>query len=241
MGHKRVEVLYGVDATKTGWVVARASPDLREIGIYLVPELEPLFWRVIRDEGLLAIDIPIGLPDPTPRACDRAARRALGRPRGSSVFPAPMRSTVQATSYAEACELNEQSSGRNISRQTFNLLPKIREVDSHIWVDRQDRIFEAHPEVSFMLMAGSGRGLATKKKTSAGKQQRLELLRTALSDVDLDTVLAGLPNRIAPLDDRLDALACLVTANRIHLGTALRLPANTVEFDQRSLRMEIFG
>lgn len=241
MSRDRVEMLYGVDATKSGWVVARATPDLSEIGLYLVPELEPLFWRVIRDEGLLAIDIPIGLPESGPRTCDRAARRALGQPRGSSVFPAPMRSTLKATSYTEACDLSQEASGRKLSRQTWNLLPKIREVDSRIWVERQERIFEAHPEISFMCLAGSDRGLSSNKKRPEGKHKRHELLGTAFPDVDLDTVLASLPNRLAALDDRLDALACLFTASRIHHGTALRFPGASVEFDSRSLRMEIYG
>jgi predicted RNase H-like nuclease len=234
-------MLYGVDAARNGWVVARSSPDLRDVSIYLIPELEPLFWRVIRDRGLLAIDIPIGLPRSSPRACDIEARRLLGRPRGSSVFPAPMRETLHAESYPEACRLNEAASGRKISQQTYRLLPRLREVDSLMWVDRQERIFEAHPELSFMLIAEDTRGLASKKKRSAGKLQRLELIERALPDVNLDAVLEMLPNRIASLDDRLDALACLITASRIHQGKALRVPENEVEFDDRSLRMEIFA
>ena len=241
MKRGRVEMLYGVDATKNGWVVARATPDLSEIGLFLVPELEPLFWRVIRDDGLLAIDIPIGLPDAQPRTCDGVARRALGQPRGTSVFPAPMRPTLKATSYAEACELSQAASGRKLSRQTWNLLPKIREVDSHIWVGRQQRIFEAHPEISFMCLAGADRGLSSKKKKSEGKRERRDLICTTFPGVELDMVLESLPNRVAPLDDRLDALACLVTANRICHGTAIRFPGTAVEFDERSLRMEIHG
>jgi predicted RNase H-like nuclease len=232
--------IYGVDGTRNGWVVARATPNLWNIGIYLVPELEPLFWRVVRDDGILAIDIPIGLPQSTPRSCDREARRLLGQPRGSSVFPAPMRTTLNADDYREACQLNQEACGKKISRQTFNLLPKLREVDALMWVERQQRIFESHPELGFMLMSGRDRGLASGKKRPAGRQERLSIVQSLIPDTDLNSVLATLPDRIAPLDDKLDALACLITARRIANGTALRLPSGAVEFDARNLRMEIF-
>ena len=234
------ETIYGIDAAKRGWVVARASPDLRDVSLHLIPELEPLFWRVVRDDGLLAIDIPIGLPDSGPRACDREARRLLRRPRASSVFPAPVRPALHATSYEEACDLSFQTSGRKLSRQTYNVLPRLREVDSLLWVERQQRVFEAHPELSFMMLAGTAQGLASGKKTSAGKRERTEILRSCFPDCDLDHLIretAGL----APLDDRLDALACLGTASRICTGSAVRLPGNRVEFDARSLRMEILA
>jgi predicted RNase H-like nuclease len=233
--------LYGVDAAKDGWVVARATPGLADVRLYLVPELEPLFWRVMRDDGLLAIDIPIGLPSDGPRLCDREARRLLGRPRGSSVFPAPMRSALAAQTYEEACRLNQDASGRRVSRQTYTLLPRIREVDSLIWVERQSRIFEAHPEISFMLMSGDGHGLRTRKKQPDGRRDRMTLLADALPDVVLEQVIGQVGSRVAPVDDCLDALACLVTASRIHRGSSLRLPSGRIEFDARSLRMEIRG
>lgn len=236
----QVQTIYGVDAARRGWVVARANPDLTDVSVHLIPELEPLFWRVIRDDGLLAIDIPIGLPTSQPRTCDRQARRLLGRPRASSVFPAPMRAALHARSYREACDLNFEASGRKLSQQTFHLLPRLREVDALIWVDRQQRIVEAHPEVSFMMLAGADRGLMSGKKTTGGKLERLEILRPCFPGIDLDRLLHE-TSRIAPLDDQLDALACLRTAFRISDGTATRLPTNLVEFDERSLRMEILA
>jgi len=53
------------------------------------------------DLAVLAIDIPIGLLD-GPRACDKAARKLLGQPRGSSVFPALSRPALGAQTYPEA-------------------------------------------------------------------------------------------------------------------------------------------
>jgi predicted RNase H-like nuclease len=241
MGSLELTTLYGVDGAKHGWVVARATPDLGQISLYLVPELEPLFWRTIRDDGVLAIDIPIGLPDSGPRACDRSARRFLGFPKGTSVFPAPMRAALCAKEYPEACELNHAASGRKLSRQTFHLLPRLREVDGLMWVDRQQRIVEAHPEVSFATLASQKRGLVSRKKSVEGKRERFDILQRELPEVDLKAVLDTLPNAVAPLDDRLDALACLITASRFASGNYTRFPANQIEFDSRGLRMEIIA
>src|SRR5271157_3482359 len=52
------------------------------------------------DFDIIAIDIPIGLLDAYEiggRACDRAARKFLGKPRGNSIFPAPVRPVLAAT------------------------------------------------------------------------------------------------------------------------------------------------
>ena len=85
------------------------------------------------DAGTLAaaaIDIPIGLAarrDPGGPTSRRGRR--LG-PRRSSVFPAPARSVLAATTYEEACALSRAACGKAISKQLFNILPKIREVDA---------------------------------------------------------------------------------------------------------------
>jgi predicted RNase H-like nuclease len=45
---------------------------------------------------VIAVDIPIGLTEVGARACDEHARSELGQPRGSSVFPAPLRAVFAA-------------------------------------------------------------------------------------------------------------------------------------------------
>lgn len=46
------------------------------------------------DGWVVVVDSPIGLTAAGQRTCDRAARATLGRPRGSSVFSAPVRSVL---------------------------------------------------------------------------------------------------------------------------------------------------
>ena len=157
------------------------------------------------------IDIPIGLAASGPRTCDLEARRLLGRPRASSVFPAPTRALLAQVS-------------PRCSRQLFNILAKIREADELApgvcgW-------FEGHPEVSFALMSG-GRGLAEPKRTPAGRAHRLSLLRRAFTQ---------LPARLD--DDEADAYALLWSARRLAASQELRLPAERV-LDARGLAMQI--
>ena len=62
-------------------------------------------WLVSADVSaiqVIAVDIPIGLPDSAePRAADIEARKLLGK-RRSSVFPTPHRAVLEAPTYAKA-------------------------------------------------------------------------------------------------------------------------------------------
>lgn len=152
-------------------------------------------------DGVVAVDMPIGLPDHVGerRLCDTEARRALG-PRRSSVFPAPSRDAVRAHRWSR--ELG-------ISKQTWNLVPKVIEADD-LW---EPRLAEVHPELAFSLLAGGP--LGAPKSTADGLAARRVLLRQAFPEAD---VLRKLPG--AGDDDVVDALACLWSARRIAAGTA---------------------
>jgi len=120
----------GVDGCRAGWVVAR----LRDRdGPRLVLEVVTSLHSVIEDvkAGRLtsvAVDMPIGLPAGGWRECDTEARRLLGR-RRSSVFPTPTRSVLGARSYEEACARSVRACGKKVSKQLFNILPRIDEVN----------------------------------------------------------------------------------------------------------------
>ena len=92
-------IVAGVDGCKGGWFCAAkdAGTDSIWFGVYdnakllLQQQPEPL---------IIAIDIPIGLPEAGPRMCDIEARKLLG-PRRSSVFPAPIRPALQGNTRKE--------------------------------------------------------------------------------------------------------------------------------------------
>lgn len=199
------------------------------------------FFEMATDSGgIVAIDIPIGLSESKPRACDLAARSLLGPPRSSSVFPAPCRQTLAARSFADACELNFAACGRKTTLQTYYILPKIRAVDRAMTPDLQDHVRESHPEVVFARLSGEGHGLIQNKRNSKGQSQRRSLLEKRLGAVvDVDSIRDRFDRSRLQVDDLLDALACLVAASNIASRKELVIPLNATEFDSKGLRMEI--
>jgi predicted RNase H-like nuclease len=180
------------------------------------------------------IDIPIGLATSGPRACDQEARRMLGR-RRSSVFPAPAREVLTASSYEEACAASRRVSGRAISKQLYNIIPKIREVDGLMSPpsSRPQHLFEMCPELSFTLMTGAP--MRHNKKTLEGRVERVEALRRVFGDV---TELVEPPPQAASRDDVLDALAGAWTARRYAAGSSVRLGG---EMDETGLLMQVIA
>lgn len=233
----------GLDGCRAGWVLATVTctpTGVRtpRVEIRVIDGLEPVADELA--SGRLAaagIDIPIGLPPGGPRACDVAARRMLG-PRRSAIFPAPARDVLAAEGYEDACARSRAASGKAISKQLFNILPKIREVD-HLLARGprnprlQARLFEMCPELSFAVLTGEPMRHA--KRTDEGRDERLAALRPVFGDV---AELVARPPAGAARDDVLDALVGAWTARRFASGTHLRL-GGAVE--EAGLRMEIIA
>lgn len=202
----------GVDGCPGGWVGA------------LVDGARVLSWhagtfaelRALPAE-VVAVDIPIGLPDGgRRRVADLEAREALGAQR-SSVFFTPPRAALEAATQADATRLSRAAGSVGVSVQTFHLLAKVAEVDG---VTRTDaRVVEVHPEVSFRRL-GEGQRPAVRvlprKRTAAGRSARLTLLRTWLPGLALPTPR---PGRAQP-DDCLDAVAAAWSGWRWLTGAA---------------------
>src|ERR1700687_4864452 len=130
----------GVDGCRAGWV--RFAVEVTSLATSVdVLDLPELLRSRLPDLACLGIDIPIGLLD-GPRACDKAARKLLGQPRGSSVFPAPCRAAVHAATYEKASADNRQKTGRRLSKQAWGIVPKIKQVDDAITPDDQKWAFE---------------------------------------------------------------------------------------------------
>jgi predicted RNase H-like nuclease len=231
--------LIGVDGCRGGWVVAASHGTLSGITFSVVDDLGPVITRAEQSAALIGIDIPIGLRDDGPRACDLAARRWLGRPRASSVFPPPCRAALAATTYRRACMLSRRALGLALTIECFNIVPKIRHVDALMTPGRQAFVREVHPELVFAILSGRGRGLAEPKRTAEGERLRLRLLCRVSPRFDPAAVRARLGLSRVARDDVIDAVACLVAAQRIASGKAIVLPDGVIERDPRGLRMEI--
>ena len=195
----------GVDGCPGGWVGALVSEG--RISWHHGDFAAMLALR----PAALAVDIPIGLPvGAARRAADVQARALLGAQR-SSVFYVPPRVVLEATSQPDATRLSRAAGSVGVSIQTFHILDKVAEVDAHVQAGAD--VVECHPEVTFRRMCGHP---LPPKRTRAGRDARLAVLRTWLPTFELP---APLPGR-AKADDCLDALACAWTATRWLSGTA---------------------
>jgi predicted RNase H-like nuclease len=218
----------GVDACKGGWVaLAYANGAVEACRVY--GRMSELIGDH-RAAAVIAVDIPIGLSETSPRQADMEARRFVG-PRRSSVFVTPGRAVLEAPTYADALARTQSQGGPGISRQSFALAPRILEVDVEACADR--RIVEVHPEVSFRAMAGGW--IEYPKKSWNGYSIRRRLLEENGILLPDDLSDGGL----VPADDVLDAAAAAWTAGRIARGDALTLP-DPPEQDRRGRAVAIW-
>lgn len=230
-------LICGADGCRGGWVAVEENLDACEISWRVVPTLRNLATGK-SPPRIIALDVPIGLPDKDSRACDLEARQLLGRGRASSVFPAPIRSVLQASTHAEASAAGAAVDGRRLSIQTWAIIPKIREVDKFLRAETslRARVREVHPEICFYFMAGR-RPMQYSKSRRAGRDERRSLLITAFGDV-IERALGDRRSLGCAADDLLDAFAALWTARRITKGTAVTLPARPPR-DRFGLLMEM--
>lgn len=234
-------IIAGVDGCKTGWCVVQRDTESRRLSRYIAPDFLAVLDKT-RGASIVAVDIPIGLLDaavPGGRACDIAARKLLGPKRGSSVFPPPVRATLDCRTYHQASKANQDSSlaGIRISQQCFAILPKIREVDRAMTPELQRKIREIHPELCFFALNG-GNAITQPKRTANGMDVRLVLLQKhGFGSLSSEAVKPKCPG--VETDDILDACAACWTAERICLGAAVCIPPLPAR-DTRGLRMEMW-
>jgi predicted RNase H-like nuclease len=237
----------GVDGCRAGWIVVlHPIGEPQSARAELCPRFADIL-ALVEQPVIVAIDVPIGLPDqsgPGGRLCDNEARKPLGA-RQSSVFAVPARAAVFEADYAAACAtaLRHSDPPRKVSKQAFNLFPKIREVDALMTPALQTRVVECHPELAFWRLNGRDSIQLPKKMKSqpnpAGLDLRRELLVTAGY---LPALFSGHRWRRsdAGADDLIDACVNAAAAEAIALGQAYRVP-DTPPLDSKGLRMEIWG
>jgi predicted RNase H-like nuclease len=218
----------GVDGCRQGWVVAVADAEHSLIvDLFDAPSFEDVVALLDCGVTNIAVDMPIGLPESGPRACDIAARQLLG-PRRTTVFPAPPRPILHERDYQTALAHKRTIDGTGLSKQSFHLLPKIAEIDAAISPAIQHRIVECHPELAFQRR--HGRPLASKHEAQ-GLEQRRALMGDLLDDQPIPRL------RGTAAHDVLDAMALTFTARALLHDDAERLGDGAL--DARGLVMEI--
>ena len=210
-----VIVAVGVDACKTGWI-AVVVDDTGVLAAHYLPAITSL-TETVPDASVVAIDIPIGLPESGRREADLAARARLGA-RRNSVFFTPPRAAMEAATHAEATAASVRLTGFGVSQQSFALAAKLREVDN--WIPHAPcPVYEVHPEVSFTVLLGAP--ASAPKKTWAGMAERRRALEGAGLTLDHIHGVAALR---AGVDDMLDATVAAWSAQRIARGQAVMIP-----------------
>jgi len=209
----------GADACSGGWVVVVVN-DQGFVEAFTSPGIAEADAALAARAGVaaLCVDIPIGIPDAGSRQADILARSFI-KPRGSSVFPTPIRAAVVADTYAEAREASVAASGKSLSAQAYAIRERILDVDGHV-AKSAVPLYEGHPEVSFRAMTTEG--ISEPKKSYGGLSLRYKLLQGEGIEVPygIEKSLKG-----ASTDDVLDAAAMAWTARRIARGEADRFPA----------------
>ena len=233
----------GIDGCKGGWVAASVSKNNSSgAKFHFAPTLKELIAQFAND-SLIMIDMPIGLSANDSRRCDEEARKLM-KNRGCCVFPAPLRPVVKDLNCAKSYELAKRKNKKHhlhqkkISRQSFALLEKIREVDDLINPRLQARIMETHPELVFWAL-NEGKPIAISKKEPKGCKKRLKLLEFIFpgTSKEIIRIKKELGGKVA-IDDLIDACACLVAARSFLAGKATKVPGKS-EHDRRKLLMEI--
>lgn len=225
----------GVDGCKAGWFFFQLDGPEMSFGV-----VESVAELLHQEAACILIDIPIGLRESgeLERACDLAARRVLSPKRGSSVFPAPCRQALSATSYEEALAINRHILGRGLSKQSWAIVPKIREVDVMLASSQlaRDSIRETHPEVCFWGLAGGP--MEYPKKTREGFLERMSILKIIEPRAEQMMAVAFLTHGgfEATRDDLVDAFVAAVCARA---ATNLRTLPEKPETDSRGLPMEM--
>ena len=225
----------GVDGCRGGWLCVEERNGAIQGHVF---ETLSALLDALPTAEIVAIDIPIGLPEQGRRECDTAARKALSPTRTSSVFPTPVQGILLEERYSDANLKQRNIDGRGLSRQAFGILPKIRDVNLLLQPNPslQQRVREIHPEVCFAFW-NWGVPMRHRKSSPAGQREREKLI-----DAEWPGQRANILDRLQghyDIDDLNDAFAALWTARRIANGTARVLGDQSI--DKYGLRMEMWA
>lgn len=246
--------LAGVDGCPGGWIAAFVRPSGKECE----PRIFAQFADILaapEKPSIIAVDVPIGLPECGGRAAENLVRPLLGQ-LYRSVFPMPSRRAVFAevgpfadqqqlhAAHQRACAIAAATSNppRRITIQAFGIFPKIQEVDAVVRSDAasRDRVYETHLELAFRQINGEQALDEPKKVKGRPYAPGLALRRQLLTRAGFPAaIIEAPPPHGASPDDLLDALACAFVARRISSGHARPFP-QPPERDQFGLPMAMW-
>jgi len=174
--NKNDKYTIGIDACKFGWIaiVIDKSGEFEFSKHSTFPSIISTYPNAEK----YLVDMVIGLADKNhPREVEQLVRQKLKPNRTSTVFTPPCREAVYEKTYEAAKKKNITITGKSISIQAWNVVPKIREIDEFILKNKnlRSKIKEAHPELCFASL-NNGTTMQFKKSIKEGEEERLALL-----------------------------------------------------------------
>jgi len=205
----------GADVWKGRWVVL-VLDEGRFDRAFSSPTIGAALDQVA-DVRVIGVDIPIGLPEPGQRRpADLQARKYIGR-RWQSVFMTPSIDLLEAASHVKANDLARAEGWDGISAQAYGLKTMILQVQP--LAVRDARVYEVHPEVSFVRANGEV-PLPWSKTSWNGVALRRRILEN--HGIFIPDDLPGA--EAAGVADVLDAAIVAWSADRIAAGTGEQMP-----------------
>ena len=225
----------GIDGSHAGWIsVIRQIDKANYYKLVFSKDLSVLCNDRI---NLALIDMPVGLDKKIftgGRIVDKLARKKLIK-RKSSIFNAPSRLTLKAKNYQEANKINKKQ-GLGLSKQSWNLIPKIKELEILMQQDNRPLIFESHPEISFQEM--NNKELNYSKKERLGIEERKKILESNGFEIEFLNKHLREKNRNFKHDDFLDACAISWSALRVSKNKNKNIPEKGVK-DEKGILMQM--
>lgn len=214
----------GVDGWKRKWVGVEID-DSQAIATRVFDTLDEIVSD--RRYKVIAIDVPIGLPEVPPRQADNIVRQKIGE-RRSSVFASPPAFCLDERWDSQRM-VSEESKRRfriGVGSQTYALLHNIRA--AHRVASQDDRVYEVHPEFTFFVM-NNEKPLRYSKKAWNGVFERKAILRS--HGLALPEYIDGEGGQVS-VDDLIDAASCAWTANRIERNECIAVPDKNQRFER---------
>lgn len=225
----------GVDGSKGGWVCVSGNLNSNDNTKF---DIFNHFEEIIEKKfSLILVDMPIGLDEELMkggRVVDREARGMLLKNK-SSIFNPPSRLALKAKDYQEANKINKEQ-GMGLSKQSWFLFKKIKEIDTILEIKNRPEIFESHPELVFQVMKGGA--IETKKNTQEGLKERIDILKENGFDKEFIEKFINKKNSFYKNDDFIDSCSLFWSAKRVVKNNEIQIP-NKIIKDKKGIIMQM--
>tara|TARA_B100001769_G_scaffold256575_1_gene233959 strand:+ start:726 stop:1412 length:687 start_codon:yes stop_codon:yes gene_type:complete len=205
---KKMSYSIGIDGCKGGWIATSINYN-GEVKLDYVEKIGP-YLSTQPKEAIILVDMMLDLNNSTSiRPFEACVKKLLGKWH-SRCFMAPPKKALETKDYKKACEISFNICGKKISKQCYNLFPKIRELEAL----RDSRLIEFHPEIAFMLL-NKNNVISESKKTIEGIAKRTALIKKVIPG--FSSLVKQFASPKVKVDDLLDSTAlALVAGNSLY-------------------------